>query len=215
MCSVYRVANLFVLLVALVTLVGCSKGPSNKDASGLALSYLTGMAPGITEKDISILKSFEKEGNTIVVVQAGGMLCDMPVIKGKDSWIARGISCNGQFETKEILEKRNQLLAQLTTDAVEINKKFPTYHGNDLRFDKYEISEGSMILHATYTKYAHKDINDKILHDSKLDLKNKACSDKYTRSFIKEGIPQFVVAYDSNNNKIYKYRIDEGSCNNN
>ena len=80
---------------------GCSNGPDKAASTDLAYQYLSKMVPGIEAKDIYIAKIKENSGDTIVVVQAGNMICEMPVLKGKDGWMATGISCNGQFKPAE------------------------------------------------------------------------------------------------------------------
>lgn len=212
-----RISIVIASVVAFVSLVGCSKGPNNKDASNLAMNYLSGMVPGITEKDISILKTFEKEGNTIVVVQAGGMLCDMPVIKGKDGWLARGISCNGQFESpeKSAERSRNAFFAMVKKDCEERNKKTPYYSDDrSVRYDKIEFENNSMIYKATMVDIAANEMSEK---DKKEENKAKIellCSNDGSRSLLFNGITVVYDINDKNGSPLMKSIISKGDCRN-
>ena len=124
------------LFIAVCLLTACTKAPSNAESKKIAVGYLNNFIPEATEDKISIAKSYEKEGNTIVVFQAGqSMVCEMAVLKGKDGWIGRGIDCSGEFYTPEqkkvsnsnTMAKNN--LRNLVNDLQNYyneNQKYPT-----------------------------------------------------------------------------------------
>lgn len=47
------------------------------------------------ENDIKIVKSFEKDGKLVYILQIKGMICEMPMIEIDKQWNATGIKCGG------------------------------------------------------------------------------------------------------------------------
>jgi hypothetical protein len=212
-----RACILLVSLIACINLIGCSKGPSNKDASNLAFSFLSGMIPGITEKEISILKTLEKEGNTIVVVQAGEMLCNMPVIKRKDGWIASGILCNGQFEPPEkaAIRALNAIRDDIKTEIDQLNNKGPyTSEDGNVRYNKAEFENNVAAYYITLLNTNAMDCTNKIITEKIKPLINSLCSDSESKELLIHDISYKINSYDSDGNLSLKHIINRDICNN-
>ena len=47
------------------------------------------------ENDIKIVKSFEKDGKLVYILQIKGMICEMPMIEIDKQWNAIGMKCGG------------------------------------------------------------------------------------------------------------------------
>ena len=47
------------------------------------------------ENDIKIVKSFEKDGKLVYILQIKGMICEMPMIEIDKQWNATGMKCGG------------------------------------------------------------------------------------------------------------------------
>ena len=48
---------------------------------------------GATASEIKVIKSYEKDGKTVMVLQIKNMICDMPMIEIDGQWSATGINC--------------------------------------------------------------------------------------------------------------------------
>lgn len=84
-----------VLMVALTFLPACAAKPSDKEVKELAKRYISSMPFGSSGDDIKIIKSYTKDGNVVMVIQSGSMICEMPMLKTDTGWVARGIHCGG------------------------------------------------------------------------------------------------------------------------
>lgn len=83
-------------MCAMLALAACSSKPSEKEVKELAQQYLASMPfGGGGGSEIKVIKSYVKDGNVVMVIQSGNMICDMPMMKTDKGWIARGISCGG------------------------------------------------------------------------------------------------------------------------
>src|SRR5690242_19712311 len=101
-----KLASTLSLCLAAALLAGCSNKPSDETTRDLVSQYLSqnsSMTGGlkVPKEKIRISNSYEKEGRKVMVVQVGGMVCDMSVIKTDKDWMATGISCNGSVYTQE------------------------------------------------------------------------------------------------------------------
>jgi len=203
----------FAFVSAMITVAGCSKGPNKNDATGLAIGYLSNMVPGITKDEISILKTFEKDGDTIVVVQAGGMLCDMPVIKGKDGWLARGISCSGQFESPEkaAVRKKNAISTKLKAEINESNKKLPKEE-DGLKTDKMLFENNTIILKLTLLEYNSSDIKTTFINEKKNNWTGMLCSDPLIHDYMYNDIAYEYRVYDKNGTSIFNHIVNKNVC---
>ena len=209
----YRIIVTFFALIACASLVACSKKPSNEVAKKLAQEYLSGMVPGISEEEISVKETVEKEGKTIVVVQAGGMVCDMTVIKGKDGWKTGGVSCNGQFESpeKDADRKRNFMIANMKQSVDELNKKVPTMSADGtLRTDKYELVNNTMVVHQTNVMANAGAATAKEIEDKRADYLSKACV-KY-KELVTSGINYEYDVKDKDGKPLIKHLINNETC---
>ena len=212
-----RACILLVSLIACINIIGCSKGPSNKKASNLAFNYLSGMIPGITENEISILNSLEKNGNTIIVVQAGGLLCNMPVLKGNDGWIATGISCNGKFEPpdKAAVRTLNVFRDGIKNEIGKINKKTPyTSKDGNVRYDKAEFNNNAAVFYITLLNTKVIDCTNKLITDKLKPLINSLCTDSDSSKILIHDISYEFNSYDSDGNLSLKHIINKDICNN-
>ncbi len=63
-------------------------GPSDETIIDLAYKYNIGYAK---KSDIEIIKSYEKDGKTVQILQIKDMLCEMPMLEVKGKWRATGI----------------------------------------------------------------------------------------------------------------------------
>jgi vacuolar-type H+-ATPase subunit H len=209
----YRIIVSFILLIACVTVLGCSKEPSSKDAKKLAQRYLSSRVPGISEEEISILKTFEKDGTTIVVVQAGGMVCDLSVTKGKDGWKAKGISCNGQFEPQEKAteRKRSFLIANMKQTVDDLNKKVPTMSADGtIRTDKYELVNSTVVVYQTNVTANARDMTAKENEDKRTEYLSTAC-DKM-KEMVTNGINYEYSIKDKDGKPLITHNINNETC---
>ncbi|WP_198304535.1 hypothetical protein [Arcobacter vandammei] len=72
--------------------IGCSSTPDEKTVKNIAVQYNITSAQ---ESDIKIVKSFEKDGKIVYILQIKGMICEMPMIEIDKQWNATGIKCGG------------------------------------------------------------------------------------------------------------------------
>lgn len=210
----FKIVVAIVTLIACANLVGCSKQPSDKVAKKLAQVYLSSTVPGITENEVNVIKSFEKDGGTIVVVQAGGMTCDMTVIKEKGGWKIREVSCNGQFEPQEKAaeRKRTFMIASMKQSVEELNKKVPTTSADGtLRTDRYELVDNTMIVHQTNVTANAGDLTATQIEDKKAGYLPTACV-KY-KELVTNGITYVYDVNDKNGNPLIKHLINNETCN--
>jgi len=204
-----------ILLAAILSLSGCSPSPGKTEATKLAHNYISGFVPGVQEKDISILKTYEKDGNTIVAVQAGGMLCDMAVIKGKDGWMGRGISCNGKFETpeKEAERYRDNLIASLNKKVEEMNKEMPSVAKDGItRNDKAEFLNNKMRFYRTILTVASSTVDPQKIDEFKKSLSTELCSKKSALEFINSGFAYEYIYNDKDGKPLFTHLVDKDVC---
>lgn len=197
-------------------LMGCSSGPNKSEAINLAYSYLNNMVPGIEKNEISILKSHEKDGDIVVTVQAGGMLCDMPTIKGKDGWIARGINCNGQFESQEkaAIRSKKYYVKKTAENVIAENKKCPFINDKGVRVDKISFDESKLVvkynttINVNSTEATTKAIDFDILNNFSL-----LCESSQLSFDFNQGITFQYVVSSLDGKNLYDISVNKESCN--
>ncbi len=207
-----------IIAVVLLLLLACTKAPGKKEATDLAYQYLTNIAPGIEKNEISILKSYEKDADTIMVVQAGGMLCDMPVIKGKDGWIARGMRCEGQFESAEKAEARRikRRVAETAKDIEELNKKVPYVdpEASNVRYDKFEFDTATRTVRTrvTRTDITRADIGIKGPKEFEQYYISSLCSDPQALPFFNDGFARKLILRGKDGEIIAEVTVNKDIC---
>ena len=90
-----KMKNLKILLSTILigtAFIGCSPTPDEKTVKSLAVLYNIKSAQ---ENDIKIVKSFEKDGKLVYILQIKGMICEMPMIEIDKQWNAIGMKCGG------------------------------------------------------------------------------------------------------------------------
>ncbi|WWW12485.1 hypothetical protein V7P26_03710 [Arcobacter cryaerophilus gv. pseudocryaerophilus] len=90
-----KMKNLKILLSTILigtAFIGCSSTPDEKTVKSLVALYNIKSAK---ENDIKIVKSFEKDGKLVYILQIKGMICEMPMIEIDKQWNATGIKCAG------------------------------------------------------------------------------------------------------------------------
>ncbi|MGJ0338233.1 hypothetical protein [Aliarcobacter cryaerophilus] len=90
-----KMKNLKILLSTILigaAFIGCSSTPDEKTVKSLAALYNIKSAK---ENDIKIVKSFEKDGKIVYILQIKGMICEMPMIEIDKQWNATGMKCGG------------------------------------------------------------------------------------------------------------------------
>ena len=205
------------IVLILFAITGCSNSPSNKEATDLAYSYLSDFTPGIEKNEINILKSYEKEANTIVVVQAGGMLCEMPVIKGKDGWIGRGISCNGQFESPEKAEARRKKvkIAAMIKGVEDLNKKCPFINerNKNVRHDKFEFDKTTNTVrrYETYLDIKYADVTQQYIKQEEERVLLDACNDSTLLKDIND-VSMEIDVKGNDGKPFIKHIISKDTC---
>jgi hypothetical protein len=203
----------FLAVTACASLLGCSKGPSEKVVKRLARGYLVSVVPGISEKEITILKSSEKDGNTMVSVQAGGMQCDMTVFKEKKNWRVKDLSCNGQFEPadKAAERRRSYMLATMKQAVEELNKKVPIMSADGTtRTDKYEIVNNSMVVYQTNVTASTGDMTAKEIEDKKANYLPMACVK--LKEVVSSGINYEYIINDKDGKPLMKHQVNNETC---
>ena len=90
-----KIKNLKILLSTILigtAFIGSSSTPDEKTVKSLAALYNIKSAQ---ENDIKIVKSFEKDGKLVYILQIKGMICEMPMIEIDKQWSATGMKCGG------------------------------------------------------------------------------------------------------------------------
>jgi len=213
-----RTFILLVLLLTCINLVGCSKGPSNKIASKLAVNYLSGMIPGITAEEIDIVDTVEIGGNTTVLVRAGGMFCDMPVIKNNGTWEVGTMSCYGQFEPPEraVARLENTFRSRFKTKLNDINSKLLYLTDtNNVRYDKHEFDSDTAVYYVTLLGTRDTDCTNELISSKLKPLITSICSDYEThRDYLYYDVSYEFSYTDRNGNPTSKHIVNEDICNN-
>jgi len=222
------IKSVLILYVIMMSVVqsGCSKGPNDKLSIDFAYQYLKDMVPGIERNEIYVLKSYEKEGNIVIVIQSGGMLCDMPVIKGKndkglEDWIARGIKCTGEFESAEKarVRKRKMLIANLKKEAEVENKRSPYIVETDksLRHDKVEFDENSLMIRYYFTLInvtpeVAKKTSKKEIDQARVLAQKEYCNQDYFIKNLRLGLQFNFIMRDTGGNSIFDFSLNSDIC---
>lgn len=185
-----RVLTIFAVLVVTVGLIGCGKPPKDT-ARKIALNYLE--RDGLILDDIKYLSAYSKDGGYTVNIQAGDALCEMPMIKGDKDWMAKGISCNGQFLSPEkVTERKKARFSEaLKKEMAEANAKGPRTLENGIRFDKFTFDGTRFSIQMTSPRKAA-ELTDKDIDEGKNSmaayLKTKQCEDPNSRNAMAVGI---------------------------
>ncbi len=208
----------FTACLMLSVLVGCSSKPSNSESQQLGYQYLTSMVPGIKTEEISVLKTYMKDESPVVVLQAGDMICEMPVLKGKDGWIARGISCNGQFESSEKAVLRQKKLfresvvkyvQQLNEDIV---KKPSTAEVSDgIKLKKGTLVNDTIIIDVALNKEAANGFKERFEPMRPNFIKTTCTNQDFSKAF-KNGYSIEHVFLTEDNAKVTNIMITPADC---
>jgi hypothetical protein len=213
-----RTSILAVLLLACLSVVGCSNRPSDKKTAELAYKYLSGRIPGITEQEIRILGRLETEGSTTVIVQAGGLYCDMPVIKSNGGWVAGNMSCYGQFEPPEkaVVRLQDTFRARFKTKVAGINKKLLyTSDDNNVRYNNHEFYTDTAVYHVTLLDSRYVDCTNEHISSKLKSFIISLCSDYEThREHVYYDISYDYSYLDSNGNLTSKHIVNQDICSN-
>lgn len=200
-----NVFKLVALCSAIGIFMGCSSKPSKSESKQIGYQYLVEMVPGIKKDEIEVLKTFIKEESPVVVIQAGGMICEMPMLKGKDGWIARGISCNGQFETPEkSAQRKKEVFRESVVSFVEKeNKTYPAKLDNGSVMKKATLINDSLVYEVSYPEIKVADISKKTMDeamaaDAKV-VKENLCSNKTFSKMLNNGYSIEFKWYDADN----------------
>ena len=166
------------------------RAPSDREAVDLALPSLRAFVPDIEKDDISILKSYQKDADTIVVLKAGGIICEMPLIESKNGWIGRGINCDGQFESPKKAEARRKkkVIAEITASIEETNRKSPFVSDRNVRHDKSEFDPETLTVRLYFTDHGSKRtaMSQKLLEAVKEMAIAENCN--YLRYMMRNGV---------------------------
>jgi hypothetical protein len=206
----------FLLIYCCFVLGACSAKPDEKTTKNIALQYIKNMSPiEITTDKIKILKSYEKEGNRVMVLQVGGMLCDMPMIKTDKEWVARGISCNGPIFTPEELkaEKKKIFLKDHAEWMKKSNMEVPksisekTYYIGG-RIEGDTITEQYRFKNKKRADYDNEDWNIAVEAYSGVD--KELCD--INKEFIENGVNYKNEHYTADNELIGIAEFNENTC---
>ena len=213
-----RTSILAVLLLTCFSVVGCSNGPSDKKTADLAFNHLSGMIPGITAQEIRILGRLETEGTTTIIVQAGGLYCDMPVIKSNGRWATGNMSCYGQFEPPEKAAVRLQetFRARFKTKVAGISKKLLyTSDDNNVRYNHHELYTDTAVYHVTLIGSRYVDCTNEHISSKLKTIINSLCSDYEThRDHVYYDVSYDYSYHDSNGNLTSKHIVNQDICSN-
>jgi len=200
--------------ISLLT-AACSRAPSDREAVDLALPSLRAFVPDIEKDDISILKSYQKDADTIVVLKAGGMICEMPLIESKNGWIGRGINCSGQFESPEKAEARRKkkVIAEITASIEETNRKSPFVSDRNMRHDKSEFDPETLTVRSYFTDHGSKQtaMSQKLLETVKETAMAENCN--HLRYMMRNGVTVEHYVKDDDGNPVMQYIINNDVCN--
>ena len=92
-----------ILVVIITVLTGCSNKPSDDTTKNIAIQYGKGM---FNLSDIDIIKSYEKDGKTVMILQINKAVCEIPMIEIKGNWTGTGFSCQGTpYKIQDVVSK--------------------------------------------------------------------------------------------------------------
>lgn len=83
--------KLTAIVFLLLGLTGCG-GPSDDIVKKIAAQYNIN---GAKASDVKIVKSYDKDGKTVMVLQIKNMICEMPMLEINGQWNSTGIHCGG------------------------------------------------------------------------------------------------------------------------
>jgi hypothetical protein len=214
--------NLALAVLSLFLVIGCSPAPDDETAKSLAMSYLSegfGFDQVPVEKDmIKILKSFEREGAPVMTFQVGGMICDMPVLKTDQGWIARGISCQGSIYTPEQLykKKKDQYLEKFREEAEQLKTKPPVSQGGPQTTGMH-VENDNVFYEVTFFKTAS--VNEfepsrlkEIRRDLDAKIQQDVCTNGRYRDGINHGIKVTYTILASDKTELVSVSIDKEKC---
>ncbi|MBI5892542.1 MAG: hypothetical protein HZB79_02640 [Deltaproteobacteria bacterium] len=183
----------FVLFAFIVGLSGCGKPPKDV-VRKMALNYLK--SDGLILDDIKYLSAYSKDGGYTVNIQAGDALCEMPMIKGEKDWIAKGISCSGQFLSHEEIAKRKKALfsEELKKEVAGANAKGPQTLENGVRIEKATF-DGSRLSWLMTSPLNAVEFTEEAKKTIMTELIAKLCTLPSTRNAFEAG---FSYGYDIN-----------------
>lgn len=174
------------LLAFLVCLTGCGKPPKDITRK-IALSYLE--RNGLMLDDIKYLSAYSKDGGYVVNIQAGDALCEMPMIKGEKDWMAKGISCSGQFLSQAESAKRQKALfiEGIKKGVAEANAKGPQTWENGVRMEKTAF-DGTRLSFQCASPLTANEFTNEAKKAMTAELIKNICEDPSVRNAFNAGI---------------------------
>ena len=211
-------SKLLALCLMLAIFPGCSSKPSKSESQQLGYQYLTSMVPGIKMEEVSVLKTYMKDESPVVVLQAGDMICEMPVLKGKDGWISRGISCNGQFESPEkaVLRQKKLFRESVVKYVQQVNddivKKPSTAEIDEgIKLKKASLANDTMIIDIVLNKEAAVGFKERLESMRSNFIKTTCTNEEYSKAF-KHGYSIDHVFATEDNAKVTNILITPADC---
>lgn len=144
------------------------------------------------------------------------MICDMPIIKGTDGWLASGMHCNGAYETpdKAVARKKKHLLSLIRKEIEKETPSFPKKMEEGLNIVKAEIIPESSTARYTYvfTDVEANNVDSKKKQVIDFRLLSSFCSNKDLRDASSVGIKTEYVYLDKKNNPLTTIVVSEETC---
>lgn len=203
---------LIVLIFAVIIgLIGCGKPPKDV-ARKIVLSYF-GAREELILEDIKYLNAYSKDGGYTVNIQAGNALCEMPMIKGDKEWVAKGISCNGQFLSPEKFKERKKvrISEEIKKEMASENAKLPKTLENGIRIEKLTF-DGTRFSGVLTSPLKATEFTDKKKKDVTAEIIGIKCKNPAVRDGMTVGISQGMDFTSIDGKPVLSVTVTDKDC---
>lgn len=217
-----RSTTVLLLTVYAALFAGCSNKPSDETTRNLVSQYLE-QSPSMTgglkvpKEKIKVSNSYDKDGRKVMVVRVGGMVCDMPVIKGDKDWMATGISCNGSVYTPEeaAQEQKKEGLEYYEKAGDELKKKGPQKVGA-VQVDSITVKGDTVTIETSVPGVTAAQLDEKkkavIANEAQNSVLADYCNDDRKGPMIKAGATFIANLKAADKTPILTASADKAKC---
>ena len=205
-----RVFVTFAIFIITVGLAGCGKPPKDVTRK-MVLNYFPGAE--LTLDDIKYLSAYSKDGGYVINIQAGDALCEMPMIKGDTEWIAKGISCNGEFlsSEKKAVRKKARIIESLKKEVVDLNAKGSKTLDNGVRIEKYAF-DGSRFSFKMTSPLKPSSFTQEVKNKLTSRMTEDFCLKPENQDIVSVGLTYGTDIYSTDGTPILTVTVDDYAC---
>lgn len=199
------------IFTVIIGIIGCGKPPKDV-ARKIVLGYF-GAREELILEDIKYLNAYSKDGGYTVNIQAGDALCEMPMIKGDKEWLAKGISCNGQFLSPEKFKERKKIRISegIKKDIASESAQFPKTLDNGIRVEKITFDGTRFSVVATSPLKAS-EFTDKKKKDVTAEIIGIKCKNPTARDGMTVGISQGMDFTSIDGKPVLSITVTDKDC---